>query len=79
MTTAAELRERFLEWKDQGNNIRETDDPELIAGCYIDWASGDVVYALETLHTYASDQYVDRPNFAGAREACEILKGFLDS
>ena len=55
-------------WKDRvpaGHSVRDTADPVLLAGCYLEWAGGNLERATNMIQVHCSGQYVDCPRFAG--------------
>jgi hypothetical protein len=62
---------------DKGIRPSDTSDPKLLAGCYLDWAGGDLKKAIDQIEVHVSGRYLDCPPFAGCRETLNLLKGLL--
>jgi hypothetical protein len=66
-------------WKQARVKARDTDDPLLLAGSYLDWANGDARRAILYVEAAASGQYIDMPRFAGCDETLNVLRKLSDS
>lgn len=58
----------------RGIRPSETSDPKLLAGCYLDWASGNLQKAINLVEMHVSDRYIDCPKFAGCEATLNLLK-----
>lgn len=57
-----------------GVRARNTSDPVLLAGCYLEWAGGNLQFAIRAVESHCSGQYVDRPRFSGCDATLALLK-----
>lgn len=55
-------------------SVRTTEDPEVLAGEYLNWAQGNLAKAIQALARHASGQYLDMPPFPGVFETLALLK-----
>lgn len=67
--------ELIQKWKEADLRPDQTSDPELLSGLYLEWARGDLQYAIRTIESHACGRYVDRPRFPGCDETLALLKG----
>lgn len=68
-----ELVKLYQEYKKNGGKLRDTTDAQILAGCYVEWAGGDLKRAIDTLKTH-DGRYLDRPNFDGRVGALRLLQ-----
>lgn len=73
--TMNRINELIEKWKGAKISVRATNDPELLAGCYLEWAGGDLPRAIRAVGTHCSGQYIDMPPFHGCMETLALLKG----
>jgi len=70
------VKQHIMDWKawKLKHSIHECSDERLLAGCYLDWACGDVERAAKAVAIHCSGDFVDRPPFTGCQETLSYLR-----
>lgn len=68
------LMEKARQYRKAGGRIRDTEDAEILAGDYLDWANGNLDKAIHALQAHCSGQYIDMPPFPGCFAALGCLQ-----
>lgn len=76
--TKQECLDAHSKYKAEGKSILHTDDPKVLAGAYLRYASGDIKVAIRAVETHLSGEWVDRPWFPGAQETLTLLQSLTD-
>ena len=61
-------------WRGKFGSVRNCADERIIAGCYLEWAKGNVGQAIHAVSTHCSGKYVDKPPFARCHETLQYLE-----
>ena len=70
------VKQHILDWKSWKlkHSIHDCEEERLLAGWYLEWARGDLEYAIKAVATHCSGEFIDRPPFFLCNETLAYLQ-----
>jgi hypothetical protein len=70
------VKQHIMDWKAWKikHTIHECSDERLLAGCYLEWARGDVERAEKEVAVHCSGGFAEQPPFFRCQETLEYLQ-----